>query len=97
MPITVKDVEKIAKLAKLSFSEEEKEKFSRQLGQIIDYVEKLKELNTETVLPTYHVVAVHNVFRRDEVEPSMPREDVLKNAPAKKRGYFSVPKVIAQE
>jgi aspartyl-tRNA(Asn)/glutamyl-tRNA(Gln) amidotransferase subunit C len=97
MPITVKDVEKIARLAKLSFTEEEKEKFSRQLGQIIDYVEKLNELDTEKVPPTYHVVAVHNVFRKDEVKPSMPREEVLKNAPAKKKGYFSVPKVIAQE
>ncbi len=97
MPISIQEVEKIAQLAKLSFTEEEKEKFSRQLGQILDYVAKLNELDTENVPPTYHVVALHNVFRKDEVKPSMPQKEVLKNAPAKKNGYFSVPKVISQE
>ncbi len=97
MSITLEDVEKIAQLAKLSFSAEEKEKFTRQLGQILRYVEKLNELDTEDVPPTYHVNAVHNVFRRDEVKASLSQEEVLQNAPARKNGYFSVPKVIAQE
>ncbi len=97
MPITVEDVEKIAKLAKLSFTDEEKEKFTEQLGQIISYVEKLNELDVENIPATYHVLEVKNVFRKDEAKPSMSREKVLENAPSGKKGYFSVPKVIAQE
>ncbi|NOY77671.1 MAG: Asp-tRNA(Asn)/Glu-tRNA(Gln) amidotransferase subunit GatC [Calditrichaeota bacterium] len=97
MAITVEDVEKIAKLAKLSFTDKEKQKFTEQLSQIISYVEKLNELDVEGVPATYHVLEVKNVFRKDEVKPSMPQEEVLENAPSKKNGYFSVPKVIAQE
>jgi len=97
MAITVEDVEKIAKLAKLSFTDEEKQKFTEQLGQIISYVEKLNELDVENIPATYHVLEVKNVFRKDEVKPSMPQEKVLENAPSRKNGYFSVPKVIVQE
>lgn len=97
MAITIEEVEKISKLAKLTFTDEEKAKFTQQLSQMIAYVEKLNELDTENVPPTYHVVEMNNVFREDVVKPSMPQEKVLANAPAKKGGYFSVPKVIAQD
>ncbi len=97
MAITVDDVEKIAKLAKLSFTDEEKEKFTEQLRQIISYVEKLNELDVENIPATYHVLEVKNVFRKDEAKPSMSQEKVLENAPSAKKGYFSVPKVIAQD
>jgi len=97
MAITIEEVEKIAKLAKLSFTAEEKEKYTEQLGQIISYVEKLNELDVENIPATYHVLELKNVFREDEAKPSMSREKVLQNAPSAKKGYFSVPKVISQE
>lgn len=97
MAITIEDVDKIAKLAKLSFTDEEKQKFTEQLSQIISYVEKLNELDIENIPPTYHVLEVNNVFREDVVRQSMSQEKVLQNAPESKNGYFSVPKVIAQD
>ena len=97
MAITIEDVDKIAKLAKLSFTHEEKQKFTEQLSQIISYVEKLNELDIENIPPTYHVLEVNNVFREDVVRQSMSQEKVLQNAPESKNGYFSVPKVIAQD
>lgn len=96
MAITKEDVEKVAKLAKLKFTEEEKEKFTQQLAQIVSYVEKLKELDTEGVEPTSHVLDIKNVFREDKVKESLSQEEALANAPSKKNSYFSVPKVIEQ-
>ena len=97
MPITVKDVENIAKLARLQFSEEEKQRFTKQLADIIAYVEKLNELDTENVPPTYHVLPLTNVKRRDQVKPWLSQEEALHNAPRKFKGFFSVPEVISSE
>jgi len=94
MKITMEMVDHIAKLAKLEFTPEEKERFTHQLAQIIEYVEKLNELDTDNVPPTSHVLDLKNVFREDKVEPWLTQEDALANAPAKKLGYFSVPKVV---
>jgi len=94
MPITKEDVEKIAKLAKLEFTEEEKQKFTQQLAEIVNYVEKLKELDTDDVEPTSHVIELKNVLREDRVRKSLSQEEALANAPAKRRSHFSVPKVI---
>jgi aspartyl-tRNA(Asn)/glutamyl-tRNA(Gln) amidotransferase subunit C len=94
MPVTIEDVEKVAALAKLEFSEEEKAKIARQLDKIVGYVEKLRELDTDDVPPTSHVINLVNVLRDDKVEPWLTQEEALRNAPARKRGYFSVPKVI---
>ncbi|MDZ7261839.1 MAG: Asp-tRNA(Asn)/Glu-tRNA(Gln) amidotransferase subunit GatC [candidate division KSB1 bacterium] len=94
MAITLKEVETVARLAKLHFSEEEKEKFTHQLAEIVTYMEKLNELNTDEVEPTSHVLDIKNVFREDKVEPWLTQEEALANAPAKKQGFFSVPKVI---
>ncbi|MFQ6003249.1 MAG: Asp-tRNA(Asn)/Glu-tRNA(Gln) amidotransferase subunit GatC [Candidatus Zixiibacteriota bacterium] len=96
MPITKEDVEKVAKLAKLEFSEEEKEKFTHQLAQIVRYVEKLNELDTDDVEPTFHVLDIKNVLREDKVLSGLSPKEALANAPAKKDNYFSVPKVIEQ-
>ncbi len=96
MSVTIKDVEHIAKLARLEFSKQEKEKFTHQLNDILKYVEKLNELDTSNVEPLSHVIELQNVFRADEVKPSVPTEDALKNAPAKTEKYFKVPKVIGQ-
>lgn len=96
MAIDLKEVERIAALAKLGFSGEEKQKLTTQLAQIVAYIEKLNELDTSDVEPTSHVLEINNVFRQDEVESWITQEEALQNAPARKNGYFSVPKVINQ-
>ena len=95
MAITIAAVEKIAKLAKLKFSKDEKEKLTEELAQIIAYVEKLDELDLENVPPTSHVLDIKNVLRDDKVRPGLNQEEALINAPAKHGGFFSVPKVIS--
>lgn len=94
MPITLAEVKHVAALAKLSFTDEELAKIARELDAIVGYVEQLKELNVDDVPPTAHVLDLHNVFRDDKVEPWLTNEEALQNAPAQKKGYFSVPKVI---
>ena len=94
MPVTIKDVEHVAKLARLEFTEAEKEKFTHQLNKILAYMEKLNELDTKNVEPLSHVIELSNVFRDDIVKPSYPREEMLKNAPEKDEKFFKVPKVI---
>jgi len=96
MSITTAEVKKLAKLAKLKFTEDEIEKLTQQLAQIIDYVNKLNELDLENIPPTYHVLDLKNVMREDKVRKWLTQEEALKNAPAKHGGFFSVPKVIIQ-
>ncbi len=88
------DIEKVARLARLALSEEEKVTFGEQLDQILTYVEQLSRLNTEGIEPTSHAIPVSNVFREDEVRPSFPREEVLRIGPDTEGGYFKVPKII---
>ena len=97
MPVTKKDVEKIAELAQLKFSEQELESFTHQMNEILAYMDKLNELDTENVEPLSHPVEQTNVFREDELKPSITTEDALKNAPAKDEHYFKVPKVIGDK
>lgn len=92
--ITKKDVEYVAGLARLEFSEEEKENFTKTLNDILEYAQKLNEINTDNVEPTAHILSVKNVFRKDEARPSMDREKILENAPDSDRGCFRVPRVI---
>jgi aspartyl-tRNA(Asn)/glutamyl-tRNA(Gln) amidotransferase subunit C len=94
MSVTIKDVEHIAALARLEFSDDEKEKFTHQLNDILQYIEKLNELDTSKVEPLSHVIELSNVFREDVVKPSISAEEALKNAPAKIDTFFKVPKVI---
>ena len=94
MKITKEQVENVARLARLAISEREKELFTRQLGEILTYIEKLKELDTSKVDPTSHVLPIKNIFREDEVRPSLPREEILKNAPDRTEEFFRVPKII---
>jgi aspartyl-tRNA(Asn)/glutamyl-tRNA(Gln) amidotransferase subunit C len=94
MKVTKQDVEYIAKLAKLEYSDEEKEKFTGQFNTILEYIDTLNELNTDDVEPLSHVIELSNVVREDEVKPSLPVEEALKNAPSKKESFFKVPKVI---
>lgn len=97
MSVTLKDVEYIAKLARLEFSEEEKQKFTHQLNDILAYVEQLNKLDTSKVEPLSHVIELSNVFRDDEVKPGLTTEEALKNAPAKSDKFFKVPKVIGDK
>ena len=94
MAVTIKDVEHIAKLAKLEFNEDEKAKFTDQFNEILAFMEKLNELDTSNVKPLSHVIELQNVFREDAVKPSIPTEEALQNAPAKTDKFFKVPKVI---
>jgi aspartyl-tRNA(Asn)/glutamyl-tRNA(Gln) amidotransferase subunit C len=94
MPVTLEDVDHIAKLARLEFTKEEKEKFTHQLNEILAYVEQLNKLDTSNVEPLSHVIDLSNVFRRDEVKPGLTTEEALMNAPAKTEKFFKVPKVI---
>ena len=94
MAVTMKDVEHIAKLAKLSFTEDEKTDFTEQFNEILSFMEKLNELDTSNVEPLSHVIEVQNVLREDMVKESLPTENALKNAPSHTDQFFKVPKVI---
>jgi aspartyl-tRNA(Asn)/glutamyl-tRNA(Gln) amidotransferase subunit C len=94
MSVTLQEVDRIAALAKLEFSAEEKQKFTEQFNQILQYIEKLNELDLTNVAPTHHVWEAGNVFREDRVQPSLTPDQVLANAPNRKMNFFSVPKVI---
>lgn len=92
--ITKKDVEYVAKLARIGFSASEIEQFTKQLGAILEYIGKLNELDVSKVEPTSHVLPIKNVYREDVLKKSLPVEDVMKIAVAKEKNQFKVPKVI---
>ncbi|MBI3193668.1 MAG: Asp-tRNA(Asn)/Glu-tRNA(Gln) amidotransferase subunit GatC [Ignavibacteriae bacterium] len=94
MSVTIKEVEHVANLARLEFTDDEKETFTHQLNDILSYMEKLNELDTSNVEPLSHVIELQNVFRDDTVKQSPPRDEMLKNAPSKNEKFFKVPKVI---
>jgi aspartyl-tRNA(Asn)/glutamyl-tRNA(Gln) amidotransferase subunit C len=97
MSVTIKDVEHIAKLAKLEFPDVEKERLTHQMNDILGYMEKLNSLDTTNVEPLAHVIELSNVFREDEVTPGLSREYALMNAPEKTDQFFKVPKVISDK
>jgi aspartyl-tRNA(Asn)/glutamyl-tRNA(Gln) amidotransferase subunit C len=84
----------VALLARLKLSDDEKELFSRQVGSILDYINKLDELDIKDIEPTAHILPVKNVFREDEARPSLPREKALQNAPESNDNFYRVPKII---
>jgi aspartyl-tRNA(Asn)/glutamyl-tRNA(Gln) amidotransferase subunit C len=88
------DVRYTAQLARLNLSEEEIAKFQAQLGQVLEYVEKLKAVDVSGVEPTAHAFTVQNVFRTDAARPSLTAQEALANAPRSASGLFVVPKVI---
>lgn len=94
MKITRQEVEHVAKLARLELTEQEADTFTGQLDAILSYVDKLKELNTDGIIPTAHAVPMENAFREDQVQPSIGVENALANAPARAESFFRVPKVI---
>jgi aspartyl-tRNA(Asn)/glutamyl-tRNA(Gln) amidotransferase subunit C len=97
MAVTLKDVEHIAQLAKLEFTDAEKEKFTHQMNQILEYVEQMNKLDTSRVEPLSQVIELSNVFRADAVKQGVSTEEALKNAPSKTEEFFKVPKVINEK
>ncbi len=94
MHITREEVERIARLARLELAESEKDAFGKQLNQVLGYVQKLKTFHTDGVDATSTVVEQTNVFRPDEMQPSLPIEQVMANAPETHEDCFSVPRII---
>ena len=94
MSVTLKDVEHIATLARLEFTDEEKAMFTHQLNSILAYVEQLNRLDTTNVEPLSHVIGLDEAYREDIVKPGVTQQDALRNAPAKTDKFFKVPKVI---
>jgi aspartyl-tRNA(Asn)/glutamyl-tRNA(Gln) amidotransferase subunit C len=94
MSLTAQEVKWVAHLARLHLTEVELETMTRQLRAIVDYVDQLKQVNTEGVEPMAHALAVHNVFREDEAAPSLPVADALANAPQRRGDFYSVPAVL---
>ncbi|GGH38817.1 Asp-tRNA(Asn)/Glu-tRNA(Gln) amidotransferase subunit GatC [Paenibacillus segetis] len=94
MSIQSKDVEYVAKLARLNLSDQERETFTEQLNAILQYAEKLNELDTDGVEPTTHVLRLSNVMRDDVVHESLSQEKVFRNAPEEEDGQFKVPAVL---
>jgi len=93
--ISKEQVENIAKLARISLTEEEKVKYQTELSSILDWVEKLNEVDTKDVEPIGQITDLKNVLSEDKVEDyPVPREEILKNAPMKKDGFIKVKKVL---
>lgn len=94
MALTIKEVEHIALLARISITEEEKRDFAEQLSAILQYADKLKELNTDDISPLDHILPIFNVFREDIIIESPGRDELSVNAPEFQDGYFKVPKIL---
>ena len=97
MKLSLAQVEHVAQLAQLVLSAEEKELFREQLSAILDYAERLQELDTDDIAPTATVLPLENVMRDDEIRPSLPLADVLANAPRVENDCFRVPVVLESE
>ena len=94
MKITKDEVLYVADLARLNLDAAAIEKFAGQIGEILEYVDKLNEVDTEGVKPTSHAISLSNAFREDEQKAHLDREKALANAPQEEDGNFSVPKVV---
>ena len=94
MPDPQFDIKYVAHLARLALTPAEEEKLGAQLGHILGYIEKLKEVDVSGVEPTAHAFPMVNVTRPDEALPGLAHEDALRNAPAQANGLFVVPKIV---
>lgn len=95
--ITTTEVAKVAALAKLRLSEEELELFTQQLSDILDHAADIEALDLEGLDPLVHAVELTNVFRADEVGPTLDRDEVLAQAPSAEDGQFRVPQILGEE
>ena len=92
--ISDETIEYVGILARLELSGQEREQAKKDMGSMLDYIDKLGELDTEGVEPMSHVFPVYNVFREDVVTNGDMREEILKNAPEEKYGMFVVPRTF---
>ena len=90
-------VVKVAQLSKLKLTEEEVELFSKQLGDILNFIKKLEELDTENILPFYELNQQETPMRNDIPQEGLSNEDALSNAPQSEKGFFVVPRVVSAE
>ena len=95
--ITLKDVEYVASLAQLSLDDEAKQRLLKEMGDVLAYVDKLNELDTDGIEPMMHVLDISNVYREDVVTGSLDREAALRNAPKTDGAYFLVPRILDTE
>jgi aspartyl-tRNA(Asn)/glutamyl-tRNA(Gln) amidotransferase subunit C len=94
MKIPLQEAKYIARLARLRLSEDQLLLFTEQLNTVLDYMEKLNEVDTRGIAPTYHALRIPNALREDMVEGSLGKKEAMENAPQKDGDFFSVPKVI---
>ncbi len=94
MPLTLQEVEHIARLARLELTEEEKVRYCGQLSAILEHVAKLQTLDTASIPPTASIFSGDSHLRRDEARPGLPREELLRNAPEQEKGQFKIPPVF---
>jgi len=88
------NVQYVAHLARIALTADEQKKFGEQLSNILGYIEKLNQLDVSGIEPTAHAVPLVNVFRPDEIRPSLANSEALRNAPASANGLFMVPKIV---
>jgi aspartyl-tRNA(Asn)/glutamyl-tRNA(Gln) amidotransferase subunit C len=94
MPSSDFNIKYVAHLARIALTPDEEKKLSSQLGNILGYIEKLKELDVSNVEPTAHAVPMVNVTRVDETGPCLTQDEALRNAPAAANGLFIVPRIV---
>ncbi|MDY6969067.1 MAG: Asp-tRNA(Asn)/Glu-tRNA(Gln) amidotransferase subunit GatC [Spirochaetota bacterium] len=94
MGINQKEIIRVAELARLELTEDEKTEFSKQLSDIINYVNKVNELDTENIKPTDHIIDLKNVFRKDEVKDSIDVSEAERMAPRFKDGHIVTPIIV---
>ena len=94
MKITREEVIHVANLARLDVDEALIDKFAKQIGMILEYIDTLNRVDTECVMPTSHAISLTNAFREDDVKEDFDKDSALANAPEKEDGNFIVPKVI---
>jgi aspartyl-tRNA(Asn)/glutamyl-tRNA(Gln) amidotransferase subunit C len=96
MALTREQVAHVARLARLSFTDEELDRFAHQLSDILAYAEQVSALATDDVPPTAHAIPLKNVFRPDEIIPSLSQEKALSTAPEVEQGRFKVPRIMEE-
>ncbi len=94
MDIDIKQIEQVANLSRIKLTDSDKNIFREQLADILGYIEKLNELDTDDVLPMAYATTMKNVFREDQQKSSFPRQKILELSPSSANGFFKVPKVL---
>ena len=96
MKVTKQDIDTVASLSRLRIQDDEMEEVMAQFDKFLTYVDNLKQVDTSDIEPTTYALKMQNVFRKDTVKPSLPRDLALSNAPLQEDGYFKVPRVLEE-